>query len=451
MGETSSRAGRLPPGPKPLPLLGNLLDFIRQGPDVFENAARTYGDITTVSFGARKHFIINDPALIQTILVKDRRNFEKGRALRLASRVLGSGLLTSDGEVYQKQRRAAQPAFNIKNMDDFGNSVLHYVTELNRTWRDGLEFDVSDEMSALCLNVAAQAFLGVDLAASAHTIVKVFDDAMAGLNQLNLLPPFAEKLPLPLNFRLKRLKARLGEIVDGIIAQRRASEGRATDLLSLVLANVEEGAFTPEELREQVITFLFAGYEAPCRVLTWTWYLLARHPEAEAKLHDEIAAVLGERAPAFEDWKSLPYTRGVVSESMRLYPPAWIIARRIMSPYEVGGWTLPAGEEIFLSPYITQRDARFFPNPLAFDPGRWLEPAEGRPQFAYFPFGGGLRGCAGVHFAWPEMVLLVAGIAQRWRVVISDNREVKPNPAFTFAPSSPIRAVARSRGAVSWN
>ncbi|GAC1337630.1 MAG: cytochrome P450 [Acetobacteraceae bacterium] len=442
---------RLPPGPKPLPIIGNLLDFARQGPDLFENSARRFGDITTIYLGNRKHFIVNDPALIQQILVRDRQNFVKGRALRLAGETLGTGLLTSDGETYRKQRRVAQPAFNIKNMAEFGDSVAFYLDRLNQRWVDGQRFDLMQEMTELCINIAAKTFLGVELSTEAHVIGEVFEATLASLNTLNLLPPVAERLPLPLNRKLKHLRRKLSAIAEGIIQQRRSDPGRATDLLSLVLAQAEADAegFSEQEIRDQIITFLFAGYEAPCKALFWTWYLLARDRQGGGSVEDrmltELDAVLGGRAPMLQDVANLRYTRGVVSESLRLYPPAWIIARKILNPYEAGGYTLPAGSEIFLSPYITQRDARFFPDPLTFDPARWLEPAETRPPFAFYPFGGGLRGCSGVHFAWPEMILVVASIAQRWRIEIDTGAQVEPNPAFTFGPRKAVLATVRAR------
>ncbi len=411
--------------------------------------AREYGDAVTIRAGSQTIFLVSDPESVRDVLTKDHRNFTKGRALGLAKRTLGEGLLTSDGEPYLRYRRLAQPAFHGKSSPELSAPVQVFLERLHARWEDGADLDIRKEMTELCLNISAKIFLGVDLSSQAEDLGNVFHSVLSILNYLNLLPDFVQHLPIPINVRLKKLCDELDAAANQIVELRRTSRSTSEDLLSALLSHqgdTSDPALTEKQIREQVITLLFAGFEAPCHALSWTWYLISRHPKVEERLHHELDDVLGGRKPTAEDLPSLPLTRGVISEALRLYPPVWVIARRIVAPYQLKQFTLPAGAELFMSPYVVHRDPRNFPDPLTFDPDRWAPAVEQhRPKFSFIPFGGGSRGCMGERFAWLELMLSLASIAQRWELRLKDQREIMPNPAFTFGPRSRIQVMLRRR------
>jgi cytochrome P450 len=439
----------LPPGPKPLPFFGNLPSLIRNGPRAFERLRETYGDhFTFHSLGGRKWFFLTDPDDIRDVLVTHHKDFTKGRALGLAKTVLGEGLLTGDGEPYQKARRVVQGAFHGKRLPDVIRAVHKHLGALQARWRDGGEIDLAGELSEYLLKVTGEGFLGVDISAEAKELSGVFSDAISALSILNTLPDIARRLPLPINFRLKRLTRSLGAAADAMIERHPGSA--AQDVIALMLAarnDPSQEALTREQMRAVVTTTLFGGYEAPMHVLTWAWYRIAREPEVQAKLQREADGAFAGSEPGPGDAAKFPYAKAVALETLRLYPPVWLIARRITKPYPFRGHLLPAGAEIFLSPYLVQRSPRYFDDPLAFKPERWEAiTLTDLPQFAFFPFGGGPRGCLGEQFAWPELILTIASIARRWELRLKDAREVKPRPYFTFCPDARIKMLLKARG-----
>jgi cytochrome P450 len=441
---------KYPPGPTAYPLVGNIPHFLREGPALFERVVREFGDIVTVRLGRKKLFVVSDPDLIRNILVKDNKHFTKGRALGLAKKALGDGLLTGDGPAYARNRGFVVPAFSRTGIEEVMEAAALSLKAFNAHMKDGDEIDISEAMSEICLKTAAQAYLGVDISENASTIAHVFDDILAILNRLNLLPEFCEHLPLPMNFRLRKLRSRLHQAAADILASRRQTlNDNKSDLLGILLRK-EEQPFTESEWGEQITTLLFAGYEAPARVLSWSWYLLDQSPQKENRIaerfHEEIDSILQGRDVTAADIQNLQFTRAIILETMRLYPPVWMIARKIVVPYELRGYALPVGSEIFVSPYIVHRDPRHYSSPLQFKPERWLDSSlDGIHKFAFFPFGGGARGCIGAHLANPEMIMIMASIGQKWNLQLKDYRHIDPNPAFTFGPSSPIKMVLKSR------
>jgi len=377
-------------------------------------------------------------------------SFRKGRALQRAKRLLGEGLLTSEGEFHRRQRRLAQPAFHRRRVNSYARVMVEYAEAASARWRDGQELDISDEMMRLTLAVVGKTLFDADVESDADEVGSALTEVMNLFGYLML--PFSElleKLPLPPRRRFLRARARLDAVIYRIIEERRRSGVDRGDLLSTLLHAVDEEGdrtgMTDEQLRDEVMTIFLAGHET---TLTWAWFLLAQNPEAEARLHEELDAVLAAgRPPEPEDVPALRYTEMVVAETMRLYPPAWALGRLALEDYEVRGYLIPRGALVLVSQYVIHRDPRFFPDPERFDPARWTPEAKSaRPQFAYFPFGGGPRRCVGEGFAWTEAVLILAALARRWRPRLLPGRRVETQPRITLRPGEggvPVRLERR--------
>jgi len=431
-----------PPGPK-LSLLeqiayrpggGNPLPF-------FTGLARTYGDIAAFRMGGENVFLVNDPQLVKDILVTHNRNFTKSRGLERTKRLLGNGLLTSEGAFHLRQRRLMQPAFHRERIAGYGRTMVEYADRLRSGWQDGATVDIAREMMRVTLSIAGKTLFDVDVESHAAAIGEALTATMESFWTMML--PFAnviEWMPIPTMRRSRLARQRLDAIIYGMIAERRATGRDHGDLLSMLLNAQDEEAGDPAsavmtdvQVRDEAMTIFLAGHETTANALTWTWYLVSQSPEVEWKLHDEIDRVLHGTLPTVADISSLPFVEKVVTESMRLYPPAWIIGRRAIEDYPIAGYVAPARAILVTSPWVMHRDARYFPNPERFDPDRWTpEFKASLPRFAYFPFGGGPRQCIGESFAWMELVLLVATIAQRWTLRLVPGHPVEPLPLVTL-------------------
>ncbi|MGH9943968.1 MAG: cytochrome P450 [Pyrinomonadaceae bacterium] len=445
------------PGPRRSLPGARLLDYLafRRDPLSFlTRLARDYGDVAQFYIGPQQVFTLNHPNLVRDALVTHQDAFMKGRALQRAKRLLGEGLLTSEGEHHRRQRRLAQPAFQRKRVESYGAVMVDYAERCAARWQPGAEVDIAHEMMRLTLAIVGKTLFDTDVESEADEVGEALTDIME-LFQMLLLPysEYLEKLPLPQMHRFRRARARLDAVIYRIIEERRRGGGDRGDLLSmLLLAQDEEGdgrGMSDEQLRDEVMTIFLAGHETTANALAWTWYLLAQNPEVEAKLHAELDAVLeggGRRPPAVEDLPRLRYTEMVLSESMRLYPPAWTVGRLALKDFRAGEYLVPPGSLVLISQFVVHRDARFYPDPLRFDPERWTpEAKESRPPYAYFPFGGGPRRCVGEGFAWMEGVLLVASIARRWRMRLVPIHPVIPHPRITLRPKHGIRVRLESR------
>ena len=440
-----------PPGPRGLPLLGNILDFRRDTLGFLVESARLHGDVSLYRLGRADVFLLRHPDDIKDVLVTHQHSFAKGKGIQWAKLFLGEGLLTSEGEFHTRQRRLAQPAFHRQRIATYGAAMTEQALVCRDGLVDGQELDIHTEMMALTLAVAAKTLFDADVRTEAPEIAEALGVIIGLFPRFAL--PFASvlnKLPLPANARFARAVALLDRIVYRIIAERRASGEDRGDLLSMLLVarDVEDdGApMTDRQLRDEVMTILLAGHETTANALTWTWYLLAQNPAVEARLHDEVDRALGGRPPAASDLPALAYVERVFAEAMRLYPPAWGMGRRALVDHWVGGYTVPAGGLVAMSPYVVQRDARWWPDPERFDPDRFLPEARAaRPRFAYFPFGGGARQCIGESFAWMEGVLLLSALAQRWSFRLAAGPPVVPQALITLRPKHGIRMRAEAR------
>ena len=446
---------KLPPGPRRVlggnPLFG-FLAFRRDPLSFLTEMAREYGDIVFFRMGPQHTYMLNHPDLIKDALVTHQDAFMKGRALQRSKRLLGEGLLTSEGAHHRRQRRLAQPAFHRQRIETYGEVMIAYAARTAAAWRDAETIDLSREMMRLTLAIVAKTLFDADVEADAEDVGAAFTEIME-LFQMLMLPysEYLEKLPLPATRKFERARARLDAVIYRIIEERRLSGRDRGDLLSMLIAaqDVEGdgGGMSDEQLRDELMTLFLAGHETTANALTWTWYLLAQHPEIEQKLHAEVDEVLnGRQEPTVADYPRLRYTEMVVAEAMRLYPPAWVVGRMALADFPVREYVIPAGSLVLMSQYVVQRDPRFFPAPARFDPERWTAAArEARPTYAYFPFGAGARRCIGEAFAWMEGVLLIATIARRWRLRLVPGQIVTPHPRITLRPKEGICMTAERR------
>ena len=443
-----------PAGPRNLIPFQALLQFRRRGPEYLQQMTREYGDVAFFDFGRQHAYFINDPDIIKDVLVTSQSKFTKSRMLQRAKVLLGEGLLTSEGANHLRQRRLAQPAFHRDRLRGYGESMIEFAVRTRDRWKPGETLNIATEMMQLTLAVVAKTLFNADVDAEAGDIGESLGVVIEIFNTV-LLPfsEYLEKLPLPSVKRFERARAQLDQIIYRIIAERRNSPGDHGDLLSMLLMAQDEdgsGGMSDTQVRDEALTLFLAGHETTAVALTWTLYLLSQNPEIEAQLVSELDRVLNGRLPTFDDIPNLKYVEQVFAEGLRLYPPAWAIGRMTCEPYTMPGphnWELEPGVILIMSPYVTQRDARYFPDPDRFDPGRWLpERADQRPKFSFFPFGGGTRVCIGERFAWMEGVLLLSVILQRWKLSLSPEQVVEKKALLTLRPKYGMRMRVELRG-----
>jgi cytochrome P450 len=447
----SSATRIVPPGPKPSVLSSIIYRPGRDPLTFFSSLAHQYGDLAYLRMGGEHLFIASDPVVIRDVLITHNQNFHKSRGLERIKILLGEGLLTSEDAFHLRQRRLMQPAFHRERIAAYASTMVAYADRIRRGWSPGATVDVAREMSRLTLLIVGKTLFDADVESQASDV----GDAMSGLMDSfwTLMLPFGEtlqRLPIPHIRRGRKARERLDAIIYGIIRERRANLGDRGDLLSmLLLAQDDEDkgrGMTDRQIRDEAMTIFLAGHETTANALTWTWYLLSQSPEVERRLHDEIAGVLDGRLPSVADVERLPYTTRVITESMRLYPPAWLIGRRAVNEYSIGRYYVPPRSIIVMSQWVVHRDPRHYADPERFDPDRWTpEFKSALPRFAYFPFGGGPRQCIGESFAWMELVLLVATLAQHWKFTLVPGHPVVPQAAVTLRPKYGLKMIANAR------
>ena len=445
-------AAPLPPGPRTRVPGGDLLAFRRDPLGTLESLARRHGDVAGMRFGPRRVTLLSDPERVREVLVTRHREFIKSYALQRARVLLGGGLLTSEEPLHLRQRRLAQPAFHRERIAAYAADMTAYAARMaEEEWRDGAEVDVAREMNRLTLAIAGKTLFGAEVAGEAEEIARALTDALGLYKRLtNPLGPLLDRLPTPGTLRMRRARARLDATIYRIIAERRRTGEDRGDLLSMLLlaqdTEGDGGGMSDLQLRDEALTIFLAGHETTANALAWTWHLLAGNPQAEAALHAELDRVLAGRLPTVDDLPALPYTRAVLAESMRVMPPAYVVGRQPLRDMEIGGFRVEEGSIVLMSPWVIQRDPRWWPDPLRFDPARWTPEMEAAlPKFAYFPFGGGPRKCIGEGFAWTEEILVLATLAARWRVRPVPGHPVEPEPMITLRPRHGIRAVLERR------
>jgi cytochrome P450 len=415
---------------------------------VFTQWARDYGDIFYYRVFHRHIYFLNHPDLVKDVLVTNYKNFIKGEAIRFNRRMFGKGLIANEGASWLQQRRLIQPAFHHERTESYISTMIACAERMVASWRDGEERDIHRDMMHVTLEIVAKALFNVEIAGERDRIAVALNTLMElSSGARMLLPPALRLVPTLGNLRYLQAARRVDDIVYSLIRERRASGKVLDDLLSTLLeARDEDGEPMPNrQVRDEVMTILLAGHETTAVSLSWTWYLLAQNPEAEEKLCAELRQVLNGRSPTLADLYKLRYALRVVKESMRLYPPVWALVRNPIKDCEIGGYRVPAGASVIMSPWVMHRDPRYYDEPERFIPDRWPDDRIGPTRSTYFPFGAGPRLCIGASFAMMEAVLVLATIAQRYKITPVPDWPVEPLPTITLRPKHGIRALLTRR------
>lgn len=451
----AAQAQRLPPGPRGSFLLGSMREAQRDPLRLYTDAHRQYGDVVRIrALSLYSWYLVVHPRDLEHVLVHNQRNYIKGDIFtRALEPVTGRGLFTNEGDSWLRNRRLIQPTFHRGHVAGLADSVIGPTRETESRWLAlaGTEqpVDVLDEMTRLTMQAACHSLFGADVSgatsAISHASRVVFEHANYRMNTPFRLPTWA---PTRRNRRFIEALRVLDQTVYGIIEERRQRGADREDLLGLLMAARDEdgSGMDDGQLRDELVTLLLAGHETTAAALSWTWYLLAQHPEAETRLHAELEQTLNGREPTVDDLGSLPYTERVIQESMRLYPPAWGMARQAVAADELGGYTVPKGGVLTLGTFLTHRHPEFWDEPDRFDPDRFSpERSEGRPRLAYLPFGAGARQCVGASFAMLETRLVLATLAQRVQLKLAPGQTVDPDPTFTLRPRDSLLMTLHAR------
>jgi cytochrome P450 len=441
---------RVPPGPKGSWLAGNLPDFRRDRLDFITRCNRDYGDVVQIRLAHRRVLLFFHPDQIEQVLVTKSKNFIKHFAMRLNPVLLGKGLLTSESQFWLRQRRLIQPIFNHQRILQYAPAMVSATERLIADWKPDERRDIHAEMMRVTLAIAAKTLFNAEVGSDAQAVAHALEVMQQNfLERFNSLWPLPLWIPTPANLRARRAARKLDDILFRIIRERRQSGVDHGDLLTLLLRARDESdgtGMTDQQLRDEAMTLFLAGHETTALVLSWAWYLMAQHPKEEQKLWAELEAVLAGRTPTVDDWPRLKFTESIALETMRLYPPAYVIGREALADCDIGGWTVPRGTTVLMPAWVVHRDARFFDDPERFRPERWSEERmKALPKFAYFPFGGGPRVCIGQQFAMMELVLILATIAQRFRFRIAPGTRITPQPLFTLRPVGGVPGVIEPR------
>jgi cytochrome P450 len=425
-----------------MPILGMLPAVRRDPAGVFMQAALQFGDVVYFRIGPRRGYLITNSDDIRHVLQDNARNYHKSPLYDKLRMFLGNGLLTSEDDFWLRQRRIAQPAFHRQRMTALAGVMADAARDAAARWQPiastGQPVDVDEEMMRLTRTVVVRALLGADLGPFTSTIDQAWAIVNQHVGESFWSLGFTDGWPTRKNRRFQAARAVLRGAVDHVITERRRSPSDSADLLSMLMSARDEEtgeAMTDEQLRVEVTTFLLAGQETTSLALTWTWYLLSQNARARQRLEDELDAVLDGRPPEYPDLANLPYLRMVIDEAMRLYPPAWGFSRQALADDRLGGFLLPRGWLAFVIPYVLHRLPAFWTDPDAFDPERFSpERSADRPKFAYTPFGAGPRQCIGNQFALIETQLIVATLAQAYRLQLVPRHRAEPWPLITLRP-----------------
>ena len=441
-----------PPGPQDLPVLGNTHRYSRDPFTFIETLTRSYNGLSTFTLGSERTYLVTDPTDIERVLVSEASRFRKAQTMRTGSidDLLGDGLLMSGGEFWQRQRQRAQPAFAPGRVANFGETISGYAEAMLDGWDEGDVVAIDPAMARITVKVIVSVMFGTEL-----------DDPTTETVQNNLEPlgkmfePKAAQFLLPEwvptreRIEFERAVDNLEGVLDSLVRQRRGTEDGEMDLLSILLrAQGEVDEVTDELVRDELMTMLLAGHDTTALSLTYTWYLLAQHPEIERRVHDEIDDVLGDEPPTAGDVRDLDLTERVIQEAMRLYPPVYTIFREPSEDVRLGGYDVPEESLVMLPQWGVHRDPRWYDDPETFDPDRWTnDRASDRPNYAYFPFGGGPRHCIGKHLSMLEAQMILATVARSYRLRLAPEQSADLDfaPSLTMHPSEPIRMEVQKR------
>jgi cytochrome P450 len=435
--------------PRDHPVLGHWLAFTHDQLGFVQQLAAC-GDWVPLRFPPFQAVFINHPDLIADVLVDHNRDFIKPLSIQRFKSLLGSGLFTSEGDLWRRQRRLIQPAFHRERINAYAATMIDQARRAIAAWSDGEERDLFQDMTRLTFGIVGRTLFDADVSSDASEVGTALTAALTALNDrissFGLLIPDA--VPIPANIRLRRAVRHLDRIVYRLIEERRVEGADRGDLLSMLLQVRDDdgSSMSDRQIRDEVMTMVLAGHETTALALTWAWFLLAQHPAAEARFHAELDEVLGDRLPVADDLPRLAYTNMVVTESLRLYPPAWAVERAAVRSTQVGGRPVRRDVAFIMSPWTVHRDPRWFARPLDFEPERWSDGLQRRlPRFAYFPFGGGPRQCIGNTFALVEATLLLATIGRQFRLRLVPGQDTAPAPNITLRPKHGMRMLVEQR------
>jgi cytochrome P450 len=441
----------LPPGPRSIIPLRNLFRFRQDSLDFLKKIAGEYGDIVRFKIGPYQLVYLNHPDYIKEVLSVQHNKFVKGRPLEMAKALLGEGLLTSEGEFHKRQSRIIQPAFHRKMLETYATAMTDYTIRMMKGWKDGMQVDMMEEMIKLSTGIAGKTFFNVDIEHEAPEINKALTIIMNLFGRITM--PGSEillKLPLPGTLKFFRAKARLDETIYRIIEERRSSGLNNGDLLSLLLQAQAEtgdtGGMTNQQIRDEAMTLFLTSFDTTSLALTWSWYLLSQNPAVATELKEELDRVLQGRTPVIDDYSQLKFTRMVLAESMRIYPPSYLIARQAMEDFSLGSYKVTAGTIVLMSPYLIHHDSRFHADPEIFNPHTWAGRKETQySSNTYFPFSMGPRACIGQQYAWLEGVLVLATIAQSWNIQLVPGHLVEPVQLLNLRPKYGMKMQLQRR------
>lgn len=443
----TNREARTPPGPDGLPVVGSLPAYARDPFDFERRAVREYGDAVRWKVPGGWMYHLAHPDYIERVLVQNNQNYVKGEAFQeTLGPVLGSGLLNSEGEAWRRQRHLIQPAFDPDRISTYAEMMTDVTDRRIDAWADGERRNVHADMSALTLEIVGRTLFGVDVSGDASRVGDALDVVMAEA-EFSLADLIPDQVPLPQRHRLDRAVETLDGVVARIIRERRKNPTE-DDVVSKLLAARDEGGegMSDEQIRDEVMTLLLAGHETTALALTFTFFLLAQHPEVEEKLIAELDAELGDDTPTVGDLRDLDYLEKVVTESMRLYPPVPGIVREPVEDDRVGEFRIPAGVTVSMSQHVVHRDSRWYDDPMAFRPERWTDEfRESLPRLAYFPFAAGPRRCIGDRFALMEARLVLATILQAYHLELVSSPKLDLRPSITARPRNPVEFRIRGR------
>lgn len=431
-------------------LLGHLPQYRASNLEMLRSASE-HGPIVKWYFGPFPVIQVNQPELIREVLAVKAEHFYKTRQQkRILSEVLGNGLLITDGEFWQQQHKLIQPALHTQRIQSYADIMLEHTLRRLEAWEHAQELEISEQMSSLTLGIVAKALFDAEVHDVAYRVAEIVAEGQASIDRrFNRFIDPPEWLPLPENRRRRRRIQAMDSIIMPIIERRRASGQDRGDLLDMLLSAQDEESgigMSDRQVRDEAVTLFLAGHETTAMALTWTWYQLAQQPQVVERLEAELDRQLGGRPPTSEDLKRLPYVRAVLDESMRLYPPGWVISREVVRPVEIGGYALRPGQVLFISPYALHRDPNHWEEPERFDPDRFLgDRREAIPRYAYLPFGGGPRVCIGNNFALMEGQLILATVAQRFRLRLVPDQQVEPEALVTLRPRHGIQMRLEAR------
>jgi len=430
------------------PLVGALPELARDPLGLLVHAARDHGDVVRIPLGPRTAtYLVSEPRLIEHVHVHSNRQYVKGPPYDAVRHLLGNGLVTSDGEGWLRQRRMIQPLFHRQRIRAYGDDMVALTRAMLGRWTPGATIDLFSELLALTFAVIAKTMFSADVGAFTREMAEVLGRGLH-LVEAESNTPVPAWLPTRTRARLRRTAERLDALTGALIEQRLTRGGDPHDLVGLLMAaRGDDGqGMSQRQLLDEIVTLIVAGHETTATALTWTFKLLAEHPGAEARLHAEVKEVIGWRPATADDVPQLPFADAVVKEAMRLLPPVWSISRYAPEPVQLGDYELPAGSEVWLSQWVVHRDGRWYEEPLAFRPERWLDGStEQNPKYAFFPFSGGPRLCIGAGFASLEAVLLLVSIAQAYRIQLSPKARVALEPLTTLRPKYGLPVILHAR------